>query len=270
MDRDPAVAGRFYSADPASLAREVDGWLASSAPPAPALGLLAPHAGYVYSGAIAGAGYARVTVPGRVIVLGPNHTGLGEPAALWPDGTWRTPLGEVPIDAELTAALLAPPGPGREPAAAPDVAAHRLEHSLEVQVPFLQRAHPGVRIAGLCLSHLSFAACEAVARAVAAASAATGALVVASSDMSHYVSAREARALDHRALERLLALDPRGLYDVVHREGITMCGVVPATVMLLAALARGARTAELVRYGNSGEVNGDDRRVVGYAAAVVR
>jgi AmmeMemoRadiSam system protein B len=264
MDREPAVAGRFYRDDAAGLAAEVDGFLAAGGEEAPALGLVAPHAGYVYSGAIAGAGYARVRVPERVLVLGPNHTGLGVPAALWPSGRWRTPLGDVPVDADLTAALAA------SPEVEPDAEAHRFEHALEVQVPFLQRARPDVRIAALCLSHLSFPGCERLARAVAAATSDPPALIVASSDMTHYLPAETARALDRRALERILALDPEGLHEVVHRERISMCGVIPATVMLLAARLRGATRAELVRYGNSGEVNGDLRRVVGYAAVVVR
>jgi AmmeMemoRadiSam system protein B len=277
MDREPAVAGRFYVAEPAALAREVDGFLSAGGRPAaaeaqaaPAIGLVVPHAGYVYSGAIAGAVYARVQVPERVLIVGPNHTGLGVPASLWPGGSWHTPLGDVPVDPGLTSALLHGAGSAPEPAIERDTSAHRLEHALEVQVPFLQRAHPGVSIAALCLSHLSLAACERVARTVAEASRAAGALVVASSDMSHYLPADEARALDGHAIERILALDPEGLYEVVHRERISMCGIVPATVMLLAARARGATSAELVRYGNSGDVSGDDRRVVGYAGIVVR
>lgn len=267
MDREPAVAGRFYRDDAAGLAAEVDGFLSSGrgeAGAAPAIGLIAPHAGYVYSGAIAGEGYARVRVTDTVLVLGPNHTGLGAPAALWPDGRWRTPIGEVPVDPALTAALA--DGPGVQA----DETAHRFEHSLEVQVPFLQRSRPGVSIAALCLSHLSLSDCRRIAGTVATATSRPGALVVASSDMSHYLPAETARALDQRALDRILALDPEGLYEVVHRERITMCGIVPATVMLLAARERGATRAELVRYGNSGEASGDMRRVVGYAAVVVR
>jgi hypothetical protein len=266
MDREPAVAGRFYRDDAAALAAEVDGFLASGrgeGGAAPAIGLIAPHAGYVYSGAIAGEGYARVRVTDPVLVLGPNHTGLGAPAALWPDGRWHTPIGDVPVDPGLTAALA--DGPGVQA----DETAHRFEHSLEVQVPFLQRSRPGLSIAALCLSHLSLADCRRIAATVASATSA-GTLVVASSDMSHYLPAETARALDRRALDRILALDPEGLYEVVHRERITMCGIVPATVMLLAARERGATRAELVRYGNSGEASGDMRRVVGYAAVVVR
>ncbi|ACG72487.1 protein of unknown function DUF52 [Anaeromyxobacter sp. K] len=265
MVREAAVAGAFYDARAATLAAEVDGWLSAGAAPAPALAVMVPHAGYVYSGAVAGATFARVAVPARAIVLGPNHTGLGHAgAALWPAGAWRTPLGAVPVDPELTAALAAAPG------VAADRLAHLREHSLEVEVPFLQRARPDVALAALCLGPLSFAACEALGTAVGAAARAAGALVVASSDMSHYIPAAEARRRDLRALDRLLALDAEGLYDVVRREGITMCGVVPATVMLVAARALGATRAELVRYAHSGEVSGDDDAVVGYAGVVVR
>ncbi len=264
MDRAPAVAGRFYTADAAALASQVDGFLSGAGDKLRARGLVAPHAGYVYSGAIAGAVYARVEVPARVVVLGPNHTGLGAGAALWPArGAWRTPLGEVPVDAELTAALAA------SPLVTSDPSAHAREHALEVQVPFLQRARPGVTIAALCLAHLALEDCVALGRTVAAAASAAGALVVASSDMSHYLPATVARRLDHRAIERILALDPEGLYEVVHAEDISMCGVVPATVMLVAARLMGASRAELVRYGHSGEVTGDDDQVVGYAGIAV-
>ncbi len=263
MNREPAVAGRFYAGDAAALRRDVDRFLAAGGEKVAAKGLVAPHAGYVYSGAIAGAVYARVDVPARVIVLGPNHTGLGHPAALWPGGAWRLPTGEVPVDAALTAAL------AEGTLVTPDREAHLREHALEVQVPFLARARPDVAIAALCLGHLRYAECEAIGRTVARAAEAHGALVVASSDMSHYIPAKLAHEKDHRAIERILALDPRDLYEVVHREDISMCGIIPATVMLVAARALGATRAELVRYGNSGEVNGDTSQVVGYAGILV-
>jgi len=263
MDREPAVSGRFYTADPAALRRQLDRFLAADGERVRAKGLVAPHAGYVYSGAVAGAVYARVEVPPRVVVLGPNHTGLGRPAALWPGGTWRLPSGDVPVDPDLTAALAASPLVEQDPEA------HLLEHSLEVQLPFLARVRPGVAIAALCLGPLRFEECEALGKHVARAAAAAGALVVASSDMSHYIPAAQAREKDQRAIERILALDPAGLYEVVRRERISMCGMVPATVMLVAALELGAARAELVRYANSGEVNGDTRQVVGYAGVLV-
>ena len=264
MDREPAVAGRFYEGERRALAREVGAFLAAPVEKVRALGVVVPHAGYVYSGAIAGAVYARVELPRRVIVLGPNHTGLGRPAALWPaDGGWGTPLGIVPVSAELTDALAA--GPLVEL----DRAAHLREHSLEVQVPFLQAARADVELAALCLGHLPVCECRELGRAVAAAARAHGALVVASSDMSHYIPAAEARVKDRLAIDRILALDPEGLHRTVRREGISMCGVIPATVMLFAARELGATKAELVRYGSSGDVTGDDREVVGYAGLVV-
>lgn len=260
MVREPAVAGRFYPGSPSKLGAELDAWLRPAPDRAPAKGLVAPHAGYVYSGAIAAEVYRRVEVPRRVIVLGPNHTGLGALVSLWPGGTWRTPLGDVEIDDPMTDALTYAPGVEL------DDQAHLHEHSLEVQVPFLQRLQPALALTAICLGPLPLAGCEALGRALGREASAAGALVVASSDMSHYIPAAEAREKDRRAIERVLALDPPGLYETVRRERITMCGVVPATVMLYAALEMGATRAELARYGHSGEVSGDDAQVVGYAA----
>jgi AmmeMemoRadiSam system protein B len=271
MDREPAVAGRFYPAQPHDLATQVAAFLGerpsghpTQEPPRPAVGLVAPHAGYVYSGAIAGAVYARIDVPERAILLGPNHTGLGAPVALWPDGGWNTPLGRVPVDGILNQALQS------SSMVVEDREAHRLEHALEVQLPFLLLRRRELAISALCLGALSYAQCTELGRALArAAGGRKPALLVASSDMSHYLSAAEARAKDLRALDRVVALDPKGLYELVHREGITMCGFVPTTVMLIAALELGAREAELIRYGNSGDVTGDSDSVVGYAGVAV-
>jgi AmmeMemoRadiSam system protein B len=167
------------------------------------------------------------------------------------------------VSAELTGALAAAPGIEL------DRAAHAREHSLEVHLPFLQRLRPDVEIAALCLGPLDVGECEAVGKAVAAAARAAGALVVASSDMSHYIPADVAREKDGLAIDRILALDPEGLFRTVRRERISMCGVVPATAMLFAARELGAARAELVAYGNSGDVSGDDDQVVGYAALLV-
>jgi MEMO1 family protein len=264
IDREPAVAGRFYPRDGAQLAAEVTRLLGGDgAVPRRVIGVLAPHAGYVYSGAVAGATYARVAVPARAIVLGPNHTGLGARGALWPGGAFATPLGRIPVDDALTEALGACPFLER------DRAAHLREHALEVQLPFLVGRRPDVAIAALCLGPLTAAECAEVGRAVADAAREHDALIVASSDMSHYEPAERAREHDFRALERFLALDARGLHERVRGEDISMCGVVPATVMLAAAKELGAHSAELVAYANSGEVNGDRESVVGYAGAIV-
>jgi len=270
MEREPAVAGRFYPSGAGELAGEVASLLAAPpggrarvVPPRHAFGVLSPHAGYVYSGAVAGATFARVAVPRRVLVLCPNHTGRGQRVAAWPGGAWRTPLGAVPVDEEMTREILL------AGLATPDREAHRLEHALEVQLPFLQARNPRVALTALCLGPLAWPACRDLGEAVARAAGAAGALVVASSDMSHYLPAAVAARKDRLALDRILALDARGLHEVVSREQISMCGFVPATIMVVAAVAQGAREAELVRYANSGEVTGDAGSVVGYAGVVL-
>jgi AmmeMemoRadiSam system protein B len=269
-EREPAVAGRFYPADSLLLAEEVASLLAerpdgraTAGPPRPAIGVLAPHAGYMYSGQVAGATYARADVPDRVVILCPNHTGVGKRVAAWPDGAWATPLGRIQVNEAMTRDLL------QTGLASPDREAHRYEHSLEVQLPFLQLRNPEVTIAAVCLGPLSFDRCEELGLQIARVARRHQALVVASSDMSHYLPAATARAKDQLAIDRVLALDPRGLHEVVSRERISMCGFVPATVMLVAAAEMGAREAELVRYATSGDVTGDDRSVVGYAGVVV-
>jgi MEMO1 family protein len=270
LEREPAVAGRFYPSDPAELAEEVTSLLAgrpggraAAGPSRPAMGVLAPHAGYVYSGAVAGATWARVAVPRRVVILCPNHTGAGQRVAAWPGGAWVTPLGRVPVDEAMTREIV------ESGLATPDREAHRYEHALEVQLPFLQLRRPDVAIAALCVAGLPFARCQEIGEGLALVAARHQALVVASSDMSHYLPAAVAREKDRLALDRVLALDARGLHEVVTRNDISMCGFVPATIMLVAAVAQGAQEAELVRYGNSGEVTGDDGSVVGYAGVVL-
>jgi MEMO1 family protein len=265
MEREPAVAGRFYPGEPDRLRATVARHLAATplgTAPVPAIAVIAPHAGYVYSGDVAGATFASVEIPRRAIVLCPNHTGLGALASLWADGRWRTPLGCVDVDAQLAADL------ATCSLVTGDRAAHRLEHALEVELPFLQIQRPDVTIAPLCLGPLELDQCEELGAAVARA-ASTGALVVASSDMSHYLPADEAERQDRRALDAVLALDPVRLYETVRSEGITMCGVVPVTVMLFAARRLGATAARLVRYANSGDATGDRTSVVGYAGVVV-
>jgi AmmeMemoRadiSam system protein B len=227
---------------------------------------MAPHAGYIYSGAIAGETFAQVRIPPRVIVIGPNHRGVGHPAAVFPSGSWTTPLGEAAIDADLAQRLLS-----ECPGLLADTAAHRFEHSLEVQVPFLQYLNPDVAIVPICLAHLPLTNLLSMGKALGEALARSGedVLLVASSDMTHYESAEVARRQDRLALDRVLALDPEGLYRTVSEKRISMCGFMPTALMLAAAVEMGAATASLVRYGNSGDVTGDPSEVVGYAGVIV-
>ena len=268
--RHPAVAGRFYPGDPDDLRTEAQGYLsqASSAKQVPlrALGCIAPHAGYMYSGHVAGAVFARVEVPNRCIVLCPNHTGMGRALAVMSEGGWQTPLGDVPIDAELAAALKA-----RFPALQEDAAAHRAEHAAEVELPLLLLRQPELRFVPIAVGTGHFEMLEQLGKALADVVAAheDPILIVASSDMNHYESDVVTRAKDHRAIERILTLDPRGLFDVVTQQDISMCGYGPAVVMLTAARQLGAKSAELVKYATSGDISGDRDMVVGYAGVVV-
>jgi AmmeMemoRadiSam system protein B len=266
MVRQPAVAGQFYTDDAEELRAELTAFVPSPGGGEKALGIIAPHAGYVYSGAVAGQVYGEVSVPRNVIILGPNHHGIGARAALYPDGQWITPLGAVNINSRLAGLVRK-----HAPLVEDDTVAHRHEHSLEVQVPFLQHVRPDVAIVPLCLGFGDYATCLALGNGIAGAIREFDeeVLIVASSDMTHYESAASARAKDDEALREILALDPEGLLRVCRKMGITMCGVIPSTVMLVAALKLGASRARLVKYATSGDVTGDMRQVVAYAALTV-
>ncbi len=268
--RYPAVAGRFYPGDPDDLRAEAQAYLSQATSPSElpvrAVGCIAPHAGYMYSGHVAGAVFARVEVPKRCIVLCPNHTGMGQPLAIMSQGAWQTPLGGVPIDADLAEALK-----GRCPLLEEDSAAHRAEHAAEVELPFLLLRQPKLSFVPIALGTRRFEILEQLGIAIAEVikSQQENILIVASSDMNHYESDAATRIKDHRAIERILTLDPRGLFDVVTQQNISMCGMGPAVAMLTAARELGAKSAELVKYATSGDISGDRQRVVGYAGVVV-
>jgi len=268
--RHPAVAGRFYPGDPDDLRTEAQGYLSQSissdAATLRAIGCIAPHAGYMYSGHVAGAVFGRIEVPRLCVVMCPNHTGMGRALAVMSEGAWETPLGEVPIDAEFARALQQ-----RFPALQNDSAAHRAEHAAEVELPFLQLRQLELRIVPIALGTAQFEPLEQLGLALADVIRETPepVLMVASSDMNHYESDVVTRGKDHRAIERILTLDARGLFDVVTQQDISMCGFGPAVAMLTAARKLGAKSAELVKYATSGDVSGDREMVVGYAGVVV-
>ena len=268
MIRQPAVAGRFYPSDPRELLREVDAFVTQTPVPqrVRAHGCVVPHAGYKYSGHVAGAVFARIQLPAKFIILCPRHFPQGQPLAVLSEGAWRTPLGDIAVDAELAAELKRACPLLRE-----DAVAHRMEHSLEVQLPFLQRLVGEFRFVPIALGTDRYAALEQLGQAVGEIVAAQkeAVLVVASSDMNHYESDAITRRKDHRAISKMLALDARGLYDTVRTESITMCGFGPAVVMLTAAVHNGATRAELIKYATSGDISGDREEVVGYAGIVV-
>jgi MEMO1 family protein len=270
--RSPAVAGMFYDARPDRLEKTVRDMLASGRSPAPPadatrrLGAIVPHAGYVYSGPVAGAVYASVRVPEVAIVLCPNHTGRGAPLALDPSSAWRTPLGDVLVDGRLSERILE-----LCPSLERDAEAHRREHSLEVQLPFLQVLRRDVRIVPICIGEPSLGLCREVGAALAAvlSEEKEPPLLLASSDMNHYESREVGRRKDDLALARVAAIDAEGLYRTVLTESISMCGFLPATALLFAARAAGASAARVVARRDSGDETGDASSVVGYAGVVV-
>lgn len=268
MLRSPAVANQFYPGDRTTLQKAVAELTPEIAPAQkiPALAVIAPHAGYIYSGTVAGETFAKVVIPQDIILLGPNHHGQGAPVALMGCGSWQMPMGEVPINEELSSILS-----NLSPLIENDTIAHRFEHSLEVEVPFLQHGQPDLTLTPLVISHLSFDACRQLGEALAQAVSLYGkpVLIVASSDMTHYESRQEASRKDRLAIDKIEQLDAEGLYRTVIDKGITMCGIMPATVAITAAVQLGATTARLTRYSDSGATSGDIDHVVGYAGFAI-
>jgi len=264
--RGPAVAGRFYPANPERLRADIESYLISDKKTRAIAGMV-PHAGYMYSGKVAGAIFSRLEIPDRCIVLGPNHTGRGHPLAIMKEGAWRTPLGELSIDSDLAENLM------REfPALSEDSGAHRSEHSIEVEIPFLQVCRPDVKFVPIAIGTGQLALLEQLGQSLAEVlkKSKDPALIIASSDMNHYEDDATTRVKDRKAIDKILALDAPGLYETVMNESISMCGFGPAVAMLTAARRLGAHKAELIQYATSADVSGDPSLTVGYAGIIVR
>jgi len=270
MIRPPAVAGRFYPDDPARLNELLDSLL--GVPPHPnaktisARACVVPHAGYKYSGGVAAEVFRRMEIPARVILIGPRHLPYGAAMAILSEGAWQTPLGLAQINYSLANQIMRACPLLRE-----DETAHSVEHSLEVQLPFLQRLAPYFSFVPIVIGPASFEHLEQLGRAIARVISSDGKsiLLVASSDMNHYESDAITRVKDRKAIDRILALDARGLYDTVRNEEISMCGCGATVAMLVSMREMGATNAELLRYATSGEVNGDMQEVVGYSGIVI-
>ena len=280
--RPPAVAGTFYEGGARQLRAQVDACFALAGGRSEGkerfVGAVVPHAGLMYSGAVAAAFYAIADLPKRLIILCPNHTGAGAFAAINREGAWRTPLGDVPIDTELADALMKKTSLLRD-----DAQAHAREHSLEVQLPFLQLLRPGFTFVPICLGAPRLDYAEEIGRAIAEvvaeviAEVSAGGMdaenapvgILASSDLNHYEDQPTTLRKDQLAIDAVLARDPRELWRVVEASDISMCGFIPTTTMLFAANALGATNARLIRHATSGDVNGDYAHVVGYASILV-
>ncbi|MDK9709175.1 MAG: AmmeMemoRadiSam system protein B [Desulforhopalus sp.] len=265
--RQPAVADRFYPGSPEALALTLAELLPASPPSGrqKALAVISPHAGYMYSGALAATTFASVAIPETVILLGPNHRGLGVPIAL-STTTWNMPLGSVPVDQEMCTLVLK-----HSQLVKVDELAHKHEHSLEVQIPFLQVLQKKLRIVPLTISHISYKDCQALAETLSMAihESSRDVLIVASSDMNHYESRKTTDKKDGLALQCIQRMNPFDLYNTVIENRITMCGVIPAVIAILAAKAQGGKESRLVGHTDSGYVSGDIGQVVGYAGVVI-
>jgi MEMO1 family protein len=266
MLRLPAVSGRFYPSDPLELTALVRKYAAIAPVLAPARvrACLVPHAGYVYSGQVTGAVLARIALPKKIIILGVRHHPRGESLAILSSGGWRTPLGDAAIDEPLALAL-------REacPLLREDSVAHSAEHSLEVQLPFLQVLVPDFTFVPVALGTVHFEKLVSVGEALAQVLAQReDVLLLTTSDLNHYEDDATTRVKDRKAIDQLLALDPRGLYDTCRNERISMCGLGPAVAMLTALNKLGVRRADLVKYATSADVSGDRTAVVGYAGMI--
>jgi AmmeMemoRadiSam system protein B len=263
MKRKAYVAGQFYPGGREELRETIAAVIDPGAARKKAFALVSPHAGYVYSGAVAGAVFSSAPLPGLFVILGPAHHEIGSLFAIQAKGSWQTPLGDCPIDEALASGIMAASRQAEE-----NEQAHLREHSLEVQLPFIQYLRPDAAIVPICVSYEArYAELEALGRDLAAAIRTDGreTLLVASTDMSHYVSQQTAEKTDMRAIRKILDLDPAGLVETVTAERISMCGFQPTAAALVAAVALGAREARLIRYATSGEASGDYAQVVGYA-----
>jgi AmmeMemoRadiSam system protein B len=269
MLRLPAVAGQFYPANPRELTRLIRQYTTTEAPleKVRARACIVPHAGYIYSGGVAGAVFSRLILPGKIIVLGVRHSPPGADLAILSKGAWRTPLGDALLDEDLAVRVSEACPSLRE-----DNLAHSREHSLEVEIPFLQALQPNFAFVPVAVGTLRFAELEKLGKGLARVlqEVPDEILIVTSSDMNHYEDDETTRQKDAIAIEKLTAVDARGLYDVCRAEGISMCGLGPAVATLTAMKEIGVTRGEVVRYATSGDVSGDRDAVVGYAGMIFR
>lgn len=272
MRREPIVAGRFYPADPKALEQVVLQYLGDHKDSAYFKLAMVPHAGYMFSGSVCGNTLAHLKIPNKVILLGPNHTGKGQPISVWPEGSWAIPGGEVKVDKQLASLII-----GGLDGVDANTSAHLSEHSLEVLLPFIKVLNPKAEIVPICVAENRLDVlldagknmAELIRPEEAGKKVEEEILLLVSSDMTHYQKAENAKKLDTMALEAIIDFDPEQFYNTIRGHGISMCGVMPMTLAMTAAKALGATKVEVVAYCNSGDVSGDYSKVVGYAGVLI-
>ena len=266
--RNPVVAGQFYSDSAESLTKELDSMMGERSGKLDAIGMVCPHAGYVYSGAIAGSVFREIKIKKTYVILGPNHTGLGEQFGISKCHSWKTPLGDVEIDSDLAGAVKKNCGLIKS-----DEFSNIHEHSIEVQLPFLQYLGKPFKFVPIVISYADINTYRRIGKAIANSikqlKAETSTAIIASSDMTHYEPQAEAKDKDSQAIDAILNLDEEKLVDRISEMGITMCGFAPTAIMIVAAKELGAKKAQLMKYATSGDVSGDYSSVVGYAGIII-
>jgi len=266
--RKAAVAGQFYPSSGVELKKQIESFIDKKAAKSDVYGCVLPHAGYIYSGPVAGYTVSQINIKDRIILLGPNHTGYGTPFSIMTKGEWQTPLGEIAIDEELAKPLLAACENLQD-----DELAHLYEHSLEVELPFLQYFKKDFKIVPIAVASNNLVELkkvgEGIASVISKLNIKDSVMLVASSDMTHYESQIEAEKKDKQAIEAILNLDEDGLMQRIRRFNITMCGYAPVVVMLSAVKLLGAKKGILAKYQTSGDITGDSSSVVGYAGIVI-
>lgn len=268
MRRKPAVAGSFYPQREKNLRKTIEEMVDPEKEKEKSICVVSPHAGFIYSGPVAGAVFSSVYLPERFVILGPSHRSMESRFGIMREGIWETPLGDVSVDSRLAELIM-----DHSELITEDATAHLNEHSLEVQLPFIQFFKRNISIVPICIAYFaSFEELEELGKAISQGikESEMEIMIVASTDMSHYVDQKVAEKKDFLAIDKILELDAKGLYDVVNRENISMCGFQPTTSAVVASKELGAKRAELIKYQTSGDITGDYREVVGYAGIRIK
>ncbi|TFB08132.1 MEMO1 family protein, partial [Candidatus Atribacteria bacterium MT.SAG.1] len=264
--RKPAVAGSFYSGDLKSLNEQIQNCFLHKIGPGKIplvnpkkgnniMGFVSPHAGYMYSGPVAANGFYKIALDGKpdtIIILGPNHQGFGENISIMVEGKWKTPLGEIEIDTEMAEDILK-----NSKIIKNDKKAHQYEHSIEVQLPFIQYIFGNnIKFVPICMTRQDIDTDIEIAQSICSSVVDKNILIIASSDFTHYEPQEYAKSVDKQAIDAILEFNPKKLYDMIYQQNLTMCGPGPITVMLIACETLGAKKAELLKYATSGDVSG--------------
>jgi len=277
--RRPAVAGSFYAGDSKSLNIQIKNCFLHKIGPGKIpqvnpkkgnniIGLISPHAGYMYSGPVAANGFHKIALdgtPDTIIILGPNHQGFGEDISIMAEGKWKTPLGELEIDKDMAEDILK-----NSKTIKKDKRAHQHEHSIEVQLPFIQYIFGNnIKFVPICMTRQDIDTDIEIAKSICSSVVDKNVLIIASSDFTHYEPQEYAENVDKQAINAILEFNPKKLYDMIYHQNLTMCGPGSITVMLLVCETLGAKKAELLKYATSGDVSGMYDQVVGYASLIV-